>query len=264
MDWNNIIYPALSLGGLGLVFGLGLGVASKKFAIEVNPLIPLVREALPGANCGGCGYAGCDAFARSVVEADAPVNGCPVGGKSCAENVARIMGKIAEEAARKTAFVKCHGTCDQAKEKYVYEGIEDCTTVHLMQGKGSKSCEFGCIGFGNCINVCQFGALHLNNGIAVVDEALCTACGQCTLACPKKLITLVPDASRVRVACSSLMKGKEVKESCNVGCISCGICEKNCSFDAIHVTNQIAVVDYDKCTQCLICVEKCPTKAIIQ
>ncbi|NDL67953.1 RnfABCDGE type electron transport complex subunit B [Clostridiales bacterium F-3ap] len=261
---NNIIFPALSLGGLGLLFGLGLGFAAKKFAVQVNPLVPKVRDALPGANCGGCGFAGCDAFAKAVVDGHAPLNGCPVGGGECATAIAAIMGMEVKQTAKTVAYVKCNGTCDKAKEKYVYEGVMDCVSANMLQGKGSKACEYGCLGLGSCIKACQFGAIDIVDGVAVILPEKCVACGMCVSACPKNLIEIVPDAMKVRVACSSFDKGKSVKDNCAVGCISCGLCQKNCPYDAIHVNNGLAKVDYDKCVQCGICVDKCPTDAIVR
>ncbi len=262
MDWNNIIYPALSIGGLGIIFALGLGIAAKKFAVEVDPMIPKVRDILPGANCGGCGYAGCDAFAKAVVEGEAIPSGCPVGGSSCAENIATLLGIESSDDDKQIAYVKCQGTCDKAREKYEYNGVMDCKNANFLQGHGSKACEYGCLGLGSCVRACMFDAIHVVDGIAVVDEEKCTSCGMCVGACPKSLIELIPYNSKVRVECNSVNKGKEVKLSCDVGCIGCRLCTKVCEFDAIHVDNNLATIDYDKCTACMKCVEKCPTNAI--
>jgi Na+-translocating ferredoxin:NAD+ oxidoreductase RNF subunit RnfB len=262
MDLTSILYPAASIGGLGILFGLGLGVAAKKFAVEVDPLVPLVRDALPSANCGGCGYAGCDAFAKAVVEKKAQPNGCPVGGAATAEAICKILGIEVTETAKQVAFVKCNGTCDKAKDKYKYYGITDCKSAAALQGGGPKACEYGCLGFGTCVDVCMFGAIEIVDGVAVVDPEKCTSCGLCASACPKGLIDIVPDASKVRVKCNSQNKGKAVKTSCEVGCIACRMCVKACEFDAIKVENNIAKIDYDKCTQCGACVAKCPTNAI--
>lgn len=263
MELTNILYSALSIGGLGLAFGLGLGIASKKFAIEINPLISEVREALPSANCGACGYAGCDAFAKAVVSGSAKTNGCPVGGASCAEEVASIMGvKVADNLVATTAFVKCHGTCDKAKEKYEYYGVSDCTAASQLQGGGSKACTFGCLGFGSCVRACMFDAIHVVDGVAIVDEDKCTSCGMCVIACPKDIIEIMPTASKVRVNCNSEEKGKDTMKACSVGCIGCRKCSKACEYDAFTFVNGLAKIDYDKCVQCGACVEVCPTNAI--
>lgn len=264
MDITNILYAALCIGGLGLLFGLGLGFAAKKFAVEVDPLVPVVRDLLPGANCGGCGFAGCDAFAKAVVEGVAPPNGCPVNNKEKAKEIAKALGKETTELIKKTAFVKCNGTCENANEKYEYYGITDCVSASYLQGTGSKSCEYGCLGLGTCVKSCMFDAITVINGIAVVDEEKCTSCGMCVKSCPKTLIELVPAASPTRVICHSKDKGKSVKEKCKVGCIACSLCVKACQYDAIHVNDSLAKIDYEKCVNCGACVAKCPTKAIIK
>jgi Na+-translocating ferredoxin:NAD+ oxidoreductase RNF subunit RnfB len=262
MDVSNIIFSAVSIGGLGLLFGLGLGVAAKKFAIEVNPLISAVREALPSANCGACGYAGCDAFAKAVVEGDAKTNGCPVGGQSCADDVARIMGVEAGELIPTTAFVKCEGDCDKAKEKYEYFGISDCTAASQLQGQGSKACTYGCLGLGSCVRACMFDAIQVVNGVAVVDESKCTSCGMCVVSCPKSIIEIIPSESKIRVNCNSQEKGKDTMKACTVGCIGCRKCSKACEYEAFTFENGLAKIDYDKCVQCKACIEVCPTNAI--
>lgn len=262
MDFNTIIYPTLSLGCLGIIFGVLLGYASKKFAVEVDPKVPLVRDALPGANCGGCGYAGCDALAKAIVEGDAKPNGCPVGGAACAQAIAEIMGITVDVGEKKTAFVMCNGTCDKSKNKYEYYGITDCRDAALIPGGGSKGCSFGCLGLGSCVKACAFDAIHVVNGVAIVDEEKCTSCGMCAAACPKQLIEMVPESKKVRVMCKSFDNGKDVRANCSVGCIGCKMCERACEFDAVHVNNNLAKIDYEKCTQCNACAQKCPTKAI--
>lgn len=262
MDITNYINPVLSLGGLGLLFGILLGYASKKFAIEVDPKIPAVRDALPGANCGGCGYPGCDACAKAMVEGEASPDACPVGGAEVAKNIGEILGISVEAGEKTVAFVKCKGTCDKSKEKFKYNGIMDCRQAAHTPGEGSKSCSYGCLGLGSCVEACAFDAIGIVDGIAVVDEDKCTACGMCVKACPKNLIDLVPASKKVRVQCNSEDKGKDVRSYCEVGCIGCNICQRTCKFDAIKVTNNIAQVDYSKCTQCMECVNKCPTKVI--
>lgn len=262
MNITNIIFPIISIGGLGLLFGLGLGYASKKFSVEIDPKIPLVRDELPGANCGGCGFVGCDAFAKAVVEGSAPVNGCPVGGTATVENIAKIVGTVAEAKEKMTAYVKCKGSSCHSKNQYMYDGVLDCRAAALLQGGGPKSCSYGCLGLGTCAKICPFGAIAIIDGIAVINEAQCTACSQCVVNCPKALIELIPAKNSVRVACNSSDFGKEVKKNCSVGCIGCRICEKVCSFGAIEIKNNVAKVDYSKCTHCMACVKKCPTHAI--
>lgn len=261
MDIYIIIFSTISIGGLGLLFGLGLGYAAKKFEVKVNPLIPKVRETLPGANCGACGFTGCDAFAKGIVDGEAPINGCPVGGSDTVSLISTVMGVEAEVAARNIAYVQCNGTCSNAKEKYIYAGVSDCKNAAFLQGGGSKACSDGCLGLSSCVSVCEFDAIEIIDGVAVINDR-CVACGKCVTACPKNIIDIVPATSKIRVACKSSSKGKEVKASCQVGCIGCRLCVKACEDKAIDVTNNLAKIDYEKCTQCGACVEKCPTKAI--
>nr|WP_083479955.1 Fe-S cluster domain-containing protein [Oxobacter pfennigii] len=258
----NIVYPTVSLGGIGLVLGAVLGYASKKFAVEVDPKVPLVRDALPGANCGGCGYPGCDALAKAIVEGDAKPNACPVGGAASALKIGEVLGVSVEAGERTSAYVKCSGVCTNSKDKYKYYGVQDCRDAAMIPGGGPKSCSYGCLGLGSCVKVCDFGALSIVDGVAVVDEDKCTSCGKCTNICPKGLISIVPTSKRVRVACSSKDRGKDVKDSCSVGCIGCSLCFKNCPNDAIKFENNLAVIDYSKCKECQTCVTKCPSKVI--
>ncbi len=261
---NIIIISVVSMGTMGAIFALGLSYASKKFVVEVDPKIEEINRVLPGANCGACGYPGCDGFATAVVKGEAPTNGCPVGGAVVAGKVASIMGVDAVESGeRQVARVICQGKACHTSVKYHYEGIKDCRAAAKL-GSGNKSCDYGCLGFGTCLDVCQFGALEIIDGIAKINPDKCTACRKCIAICPKFVISLVPYNQKVIVDCSSKDFGKSVKLNCGVGCIGCRICEKACPSDAIHVENNLAIIDYDKCTNCGICAEKCPTNAIWQ
>ena len=262
MDTQAIIFAICSIGGLGIVFGAILGYASKIFAVDEDPRVGQVLECLPGANCGGCGYPGCGGLATAIVEGKAPVNACAVGGPSAANAIAAVMGVVAEEKEPTVAFVRCGGTCDKAKNNYEYDGIDDCVMASQLVGSTSKSCAYGCMGLGSCVKACAFGALSIVDGIAVVDEEKCVACGKCTKICPKGLIGFKPKSKKTAVRCSSKDMGKEVIANCSTGCIGCKICEKNCKFDAIHVENNVATIDYSKCKDCGLCAMKCPKHAI--
>jgi Na+-translocating ferredoxin:NAD+ oxidoreductase RNF subunit RnfB len=261
MDINSIIVPGLTLGTMGLLFGAGLAYASQKFAVEVDPRAVKIGDALPGANCGGCGYPGCGGFATAVVAGEAPVNGCPVGGPDCAAAIAEIMGLDAGDSVKMVAKVLCNGGSN-CQDSFKYDGYSDCRAASMLQG-GEKSCKYGCLGLGTCVNVCPFDAMFINEqGIAEIDKDKCVACGKCIDACPKAVIGMVPYEQEVIVDCNNKERGGFVKKNCSVACIACGMCERNCPFDAIKVVDNVAVIDYDKCTNCMVCVEKCPTKAI--
>ena len=262
MSITGILFAALIVGGTGLFIGAFLGIAGKKFTVEVDEREEAIIEVLPGNNCGGCGYAGCSGLAAAIVKGEAEVGGCPVGGAPVAAKVAKIMGLEAGSQERMTAFVKCAGTCDKANQDYNYTGIKDCVMVNMMQNGGPKSCNYGCLGYGTCVEACPFDAIHIVDGVALVDKEACKACGKCVAACPKKLIELVPYKQKHLVQCSSRDKGKDVMSVCKVGCIGCKMCERVCEFDAIKVIDNIAHIDPSKCTNCGKCAEKCPKKII--
>ena len=207
-------------------------------------------------------YAGCDALAKAIAAGEAPANACPVGGAPVAAKIGAIMGEEVGESVRMTAFVKCAGDCDKAKENYVYSGAMDCTAMNVVPNGGSKACTYGCMGYGSCVKACPFDAIHIVNGIAVVDKGKCKACGKCVAVCPRHLIEIIPYKSNYTVNCSSNDKGKDVMSACSVGCIGCMLCTKQCEFGAITVENNIAHIDYSKCTGCGKCAEKCPKKII--
>jgi len=258
---TDILNPIIVLGGLGLAFGVLLSIASNVFAVEIDPKVEEIRSVLPGANCGACGFPGCDGLANAIAGGKAPVNACSVGGNPVAEQVADIMGVNATNVDRNVATVLCQGDCNKAKEKYKYEGIQDCRAANILQG-GSKACSFGCLGCGTCKDVCAFGAITMIDGVAVIDKDKCTACMKCIEACPKAIIELVPYDNQFVVKCKSKDTGKEVRNKCSIGCIGCQICVKNCPVDAFNFENNLAKIDYSKCINCGVCAEKCPTKAI--
>ena len=255
------IPPIIIIGGMGLVFGALLAIASKKFAVKVDERVPKIISALPGANCGGCGYAGCAAYAEAVVAGKAKSNCCPSGGSVAAAEIARIMGTEALEVVPKVARVMCSGTADCAEFKYIYVGENDCHSA-MKLGGGQKSCKYGCLGLGSCAKVCDKNAISIINGVAVVDRDKCGACGQCVSECPKHIIDLVNADVSYAVSCKSKDKGKKVKAVCSVGCIGCGLCVKVCLAEAIVLKDNLAVIDSEKCANCGMCAEKCPQKII--
>ena len=263
MSVTGIILAAAVVGGTGLVISILLGIASEKFKVPVDEKEIAVRECLPGNNCGGCGFAGCDALAKAIAQGEAPVSACPVGGSAVAAKIGEIIGVETGDMEKMVAFVKCAGTCEKASSKYKYFGNEDCVSAISVPGGGPKACEYGCTGFGSCVKVCDFDAIHIVNGIALVDKEKCVACGKCVSVCPKSLIELVPYKAEHKVACNSKAFGKAVKEVCAAGCIGCKLCVKTCEDGAITVENNIAHIDYSKYTGCDKCAEKCPAKVIL-
>ena len=263
----DIVIAIAILGGLGLVFGLVLAAASKVFYVETDPRLDQLNECLPGANCGGCGFAGCGAYAEAVLKGEAPVGKCASGGNEAAKAMAAIMGVEAGEVTRKVALVRCSGarTYDAegnltqgAKMKATYEGFHDCLAASRVGGSGPLSCKFGCLGYGSCTKVCKYGAISVKNGVAVVDADLCVGCMACAQVCPRKIITAVEPSQNVIIACNSLAKGAVTNRACTVGCIGCGKCMKNCPSGAITITNNLAQIDSSKCTNCGECAKVCP------
>lgn len=264
MELMAVVAAGAAIGITGLLIGLLLGIAGKVFAVEVDEKEIQVRELLPGNNCGGCGYAGCDALAQAIAAGEAPVNACPVAGSDVAKKIATVMGKDAGESVKQVAFVKCNGTCDKTTIKYHYYGAQDCREAAIVPGRGAKGCSYGCMGFGSCVKACPFQAISIVDGIAKVDKEKCKACKKCIAVCPNHLIELVPYTATVKVTCSSKDKGTAVKKTCDTGCIGCRICEKQCKFDAIHVENNLAAIDYAKCKNCGLCAMKCPSNIIVK
>ena len=257
----NIINAILVLGIMGGVFGLVLAIASKVFAVDVDPRQEEILNVLPGANCGGCGYPGCAGYAAAVVAGNAPINSCAAGGAECANKIAAIMGVEPGEVEKCVALVRCSGGLNATK-KYEYIGIHDCLSASRLQGGGPLDCEYGCLGLGSCAAACKFGAISVSDGLAHVDHEKCVGCLACIDACPKKIIVKVPYSADIVVACSSKEKGAAIRKYCIIGCIGCKICEKACPHDAIHVVNNLASIDYSKCISCGICAQKCPRKLI--
>ena len=258
------------LGGLGLIFGLVLAAASKVFYVETDPRLEMLNDALPGANCGGCGFAGCNAYAEAVLNGEAELGLCGAGGNDAAQAMAAIMGTEVAQQARRVALVRCSGyqsvdasgNAVGAKRKGEYEGFKDCLAASKVGGNGPLACKFGCLGYGNCVKACQFDAIRVVDGVAKVDSEKCTGCMACASACPRNLIIPVAYDKHVIIACASHAKGAVTVRGCSQGCIGCGICTKICPHDAISVENNLATIDYSKCTECGLCAAVCPKKLI--
>ena len=257
---HNILSAVLVLGILGALFGAILALASKVFAVKVDERLPLLKDALPGANCGGCGYAGCQAYAQAVLEGKAEIGLCAAGGAESGEKMAQIMGVETSAYERKVAMVKCRGHNHNFKGEY--DGIQDCLSAMFVTGDGPSACHDGCLGFGTCTKVCKFDAITIENGIARINPDKCTGCLRCVDACPRKVIVPVTYNTDIVIACSNRARGAYTRQFCDVGCVGCHLCEKQCEYDAIHVINNLAVIDYNKCVSCGRCAAVCPRRLI--
>ncbi|MDP2911781.1 MAG: RnfABCDGE type electron transport complex subunit B [Candidatus Omnitrophota bacterium] len=259
-----MLIPILTMSIMGLLFGLGLAYASKIFRVEIDPKIDMIMRALPGANCGACGMAGCASLAEAIAHGKAEITSCAPGGQEVCDKIAGILGVGAKVKHKKTARVRCNGG-KRSADKYIYQGVKKCYAATLLAG-GNKECRFGCLGFGDCVGVCSFDAIHLNeNNIPVVSADKCTACGKCVHACPRKIIILEKTNDKIYVKCLSRDKGTAVKPICPVGCIGCKICEK-LSGGVFIVENNLSRADYSKAksdTPWQTVIEKCPVKCIV-
>ena len=261
IDWGLIIAALGTMSVLGGLFGLGLAAASRKFAVKMDPRVEQVLDALPNVNCGACGFAGCADYAEAVVLADADVNLCVPGGPSTTRAVAAIMGveAVDKEAAKAIRMCQCEG----APSRFIYDGLTDCRAGVALAG-GFTACRYACVGLGTCVEACPFGAIRTGaDSLPVVDEEKCTGCGQCVKVCPRDIFEVRPVSKTVHVLCRSRDKGATARKACLRACIACKRCEKACPFDAIHVVDNLARIDYDKCTTCGKCVEVCPNKCIV-
>jgi len=259
---TGIITAVVVVAGAGILIGFILGIANIKLHVDVDEKEEAILGVLPGNNCGGCGYPGCSGCAAAIAKGEAPVNQCPVGGAPVAKKISEIMGVAESESEREVAYVHCNGNCENASSKYEYTGAMDCRVINQLPGAGPKDCSYGCLGGGSCVSVCMFDAIHIVNGVAVVDKDACKACKKCIDICPRHLIDLIPYSATESVRCKSQDMGKDVNKYCKVGCIACRICEKNCPSGAITVVDNVARINQSKCTHCGICAEKCPKKAI--
>jgi len=251
-----ILIPILIFIGLGLVAGILLSVFSKIFAVKTDERVEQIVEALPGLNCGVCGFSGCENYANELV------NKCVPGGDDASKKISTILGKDYEDVVEMIAFVRCNGAVPHVtQDSYTYQGEKTCAACNMYyQGKGS--CDFGCIGYGDCVKECAYGAISIIDEVAVIDPTLCKGCTICVKSCPKHLIEIRDATRKVYVNCSSCNNGKATISKCSNGCIGCKKCEKVCPTGAITVENNLANIDYDKCTNCLECANNCPKKCI--
>lgn len=264
---NTIIWTIAVITVLGLLLSVSIYLVAKKFKVEEDPRIDEVEAVMPGANCGGCGFAGCRAFASSCVGAENLDNNyCPVGGNETMKKVAAILGMTVAEKAPMVAVVRCNGSCENRPKTSTYDGVQSCR-VKASLYSGDTGCSYGCLGCGDCVAACQFDAIHMNpeTGLPEVDQDKCTACGACVKACPKNVIELRakgPRNMRVFVSCINKDKGAVARKACKAACIGCGKCAKVCPHGAITVENNLAYIDFTKCKLCRKCVLECPTGAI--
>ncbi|ACB84670.1 RnfABCDGE type electron transport complex subunit B [Natranaerobius thermophilus] len=279
-----MIEAVLSLGAIAFIFGSVLAYAAEKFKVEKDPRIEAIAEVVPGANCGACGYPGCEAFAEAVARGEAPPEGCTPGGKKAAEQISEILSngagesnefstlgyvketnKVIQEPSQKyIAEVACLGSREYCKEKFEYDGVRDCRAA-MMYRNGPKACEFGCIGLATCVETCPFEAIEMrDDGLPRINHDICRGCATCVNTCPKSVIRLIPgDRYKHFIYCNSQETGEIVKENCQYGCLGCGICREQCPVGAINLDNDLAVIDQNKCVNCGLCKDKCPTACIV-
>ena len=261
----SILVPVVIVVVIGLIAGIILTIASKLMYVPIDQLVTDIREELPGANCGACGFKGCDDYAAALGEDKGKTlipSLCPVGGPDVAAKLADLLGVEAVAADPKVATVMCGGNTAAAKKLMDYEGIDTCKAASQLYG-GQWACGYGCLGLGDCAAVCDYGAICVADGLAVVDREKCVGCGMCTKACPKNLIEVHSKKDLIYVACKSTAAGAQTRKSCSAGCIGCRKCEKACRFDAVVIENNLARIDFEKCKNCGLCAKECPTGAIV-
>ena len=256
-----IMAPVLIVALISITMGVMLVLAAKYMVVPEDERFSEVKELLPGANCGACGYPGCNAYAKQLIEADAPLNLCTPGGNQTAHAIGLLLDREAGDVVGTQAIVRCSGTCDRENDIMEYQGPQSCEGNNYFY-QGRRSCSYACLGFGDCVNVCQYGAIHIRDGIAVVDHWACSGCGMCVERCPNALITMIPKTSRVFVGCHSNDAGAFLRKLCQTGCIGCVRCVKECRFGAIIVDRNLASVNPNECTNCGDCLAVCPSKCI--
>jgi len=259
---TGILIPILTMGFLGLLFSVGLVFAYRKLQVYIDPKIEKIAGVLPQANCGACGFAGCQAFAEAVVSGRALPTGCFAGGEAVATQIAAILGVKAEAALKRVSRLHCRGSFEAAKDRGSYLGISTCSAAHLIGG--NKQCSYGCLHFGDCARACPFDAIEMGkDGLPRVEEEMCTACGKCVEACPRNLFELHPLSQAVLVFCRSRDRGPVARKFCKNACIACGICVRACPEAIVMENNLAKIIDYKKIAlESIPEIEKCPTAAI--
>lgn len=253
-----ILIAFLVMLAVAIVAGVAITVFSHFFSVPENPQKAIIRECLPGINCGACGYKGCDDYASALAEGGVKPNLCIPGAQGVADKIGEILGVEAEPFKDVVAFVACNGNCEATFNTADYDGVKSCFAASMIYG-GNNSCKFGCLGFGDCVNVCPSNAICIADGIAHVNTARCVGCGLCSNTCPKHIIKMLPQETSTVVMCSNTQKGADARKACKNACIACKKCEKTCPHGAITVINNLAVIDYEKCTNCGTCIKECPT-----
>ncbi|MGN0551426.1 MAG: RnfABCDGE type electron transport complex subunit B [Acutalibacteraceae bacterium] len=258
---NPILLAVIIVAAIGLIVGLVLAVASVILAVPKDEKAEAVLAALPGANCGACGFSGCSGYAAALAHGKAELGLCSPGGEETVKAVAQILGQEASNTVKTTAIVSCKGSLDNTQSTVQYQGITTCKAAMQLHG-GTKACSYGCIGFGDCVSVCEYDAVKVCNGVAMVDESRCKACKKCVAACPKGLISIVPIKPQAVVLCSNCDKGAQTRKDCKAGCIGCMKCVKVCPTGAVTVNKFHAAVNPELCTGCFECVNACPQRCI--
>jgi len=259
---QNILIPGSVVLGIAALLGILIVIVSHFFQLPVNEKKEALTAALPGANCGGCGFAGCDGYAQFLADGSTDTSLCAVGGAACSAELASILGVSPVFSEPSVVRLLCQGTSVHTKRRYEYSGTTTCNAAHGLLG-GPGACTYGCLGFGDCITVCAFHALSVKDGIISVDIKECTACGQCVKICPKDLLKLFPKSSEEAVLCKNTWPGPQTRKNCTVGCIGCQKCVKTCPAGAISMTDALAVIDQTVCTRCGACVTVCPTQSVL-
>lgn len=262
IQFKAILWPTVILVALSFVFAILLAYLGKKLAVKRDEKIDMVLEKLAGANCGACGYPGCDGFAKALVEGKAKIGECNATPMANKNEIAKILG-VDNNSVPTIVVCACRGGND-AKDKYYYQGYGDCRSMEMLSG-GRKMCAWGCMGMGSCTKECHDNAIQINDGgYSEIDHKKCIGCGRCVAVCPKKILKRIPATAKVYVACSNHQRGKDVKAVCKKGCLGCGLCAKICPSGAIEMVDNLPVIDYSKCTGCGLCAGKCPVKCIVK